>query len=533
MHPASKPLTPLDSSLISSLLDPSVFPHPVDKIELLETHISWVILTGSYAYKVKKPVDLDFLDFRDLDRRRFYCEEEIRLNRHWAPDIYLDVLPITDDRGSPRIGGSGPTIEYAVRMRQFDKGARLDEQLEAGTLTIADMRELAGIIADRHLAAKVVDVADREKVINFTKEYIWENFDQLEGVVEESLLRVLRRSTADELGRVESKLWQRFDDGFVRECHGDLHLANLVRLPTGITAFDCIEFSADLRNIDVACDIAFLVMDLVVRGHDDLSAHFLNRYLEYTGDYRSMALFNLYFAYRCLVRAKVAAVRSKEREVEAENQADRMEVDHYCELAREQGGTRRPSLVVMYGLPGSGKTWTSERLMAALPAIRVRSDIERKRMFGLDETEDSGSGVAQGIYAPDASKAVYDRLNSIAASILASGHDVILDAAFLSAAEREQARRTAQNCAAGYHILETVAPVDTLRERIQARQKGGKDASEGNLAVLDYQLENAAPLSEAEREATMTWNTAEDANVEALAIAIRSGARAPAGESGT
>jgi predicted kinase len=171
--------------------------------------------------------------------------------------------------------------------------------------------------------------------------------------------------------------------------------------------------------------------------------------------------------------------------------------------------------------------------MAALPAIRVRSDIERKRMFGLDETEDSGSGVAQGIYAPDASEAVYERLNNIAASILESGHDVILDAAFLSAAEREQARRTAQDCAAGYHILETVAPVDTLRERIQARQKDGKDASEGNLAVLDYQLENAALLSELEREATTTWNTTEEANVEALAIGIRSGARAPAGESGT
>ena len=298
----------IDLRVVKSLLDPSAFPHPVEHIELIETHISWVILTGAYAYKIKKPVKLVFLDFRDLQRRRFYCEEEIRLNQDWTPEIYLDVVTINKDHNRLRIGGAGPIVEYAVRMRQFQQSARLDLQLAAGALTVADMYELAAIIAKHHQQAAVCGPELKSRILPLTRKFMLDNFISLDGLIQEHKLWLLREWTAVELNKLERKLRQRYEDGFVRDCHGDLHLANLVRLPTGIAAFDRIEFDAKIRKIDVANDLAFLVMDLFSKGRGDLGFLILNRYLELTGDYDSVSLFNLYFVYRCLVRAKVMAI---------------------------------------------------------------------------------------------------------------------------------------------------------------------------------------------------------------------------------
>jgi len=510
------------NNVIESLLSPAAFRHPVSTVELIETHISWVILTDDIVYKVKKPIVLDFLNFGDLERRKFYCEEEIRLNKPWAPDIYLDVVPICLDNGQPRFAVGGTPIEYAVRMRRFDQSLRLDAQLERGELTVADMKELGRKIAARHTAAQVVDASQREKVVALTKDFIWDNLAALDGFIDDAELKVLREWTEQELQALESLLWQRFDDGYVRDCHGDLHLANLVRLPDGITTFDCIEFSSDLRHIDVACDIAFLVMDLVERQRHDLAAHFLNRYLERTGDYGSMRLFSLYFVYRCLVRAKVAAILGQERELETERVADQADVRRYCDMAQRQILHRIPILVVMSGLSGSGKTWVSGQLMAALPAIRIRSDLERKRLLGLSETARSASGIDEGIYSKDISDRVYAHLCETARTMLKAGHNIILDAAFLHESDRAIAIAVAADCKAPCVLLVVTAPAEVLRERVQRREDLATDASEADLEILQHQLATAEPMTGEEKAIAISCENTGEVDIVQLATHIKS-----------
>ena len=520
MHNAGAKLEPIDASLVEALLRPEAFPHTVDDVELIETHISWVVLAGNYAYKIKKPVVLDFVDFGTLEKRRHFCEEELRLNRPWAPELYLDVVAITGPADAPAIGGDGDALEYAVKMLRFDQDLRLDRQLADGLLTVADMKELGQNIAARHAAAARPDPADRERLLEQALHYFRENFDHLGDILDADEFRLLHDWTERELEKHEATIKQRFDDGFVRDCHGDLHLGNLVRLPSGITTFDCIEFNPDLRNTDVFADVGFLVMDLTEKGHPDLAAHFLNRYLERSGDYEGAILLDLYFVYRCLVRAKVAAIRSREREDEDERAADVSEARDYAAMARRQASNGEPVLVLMHGLSGSGKTWLSERLMAALPAIRVRSDIERKRLSGLDETADSESGIGSGIYSPESSAETYERLYTLADNLLAAGHHVILDAAFLEKKRRVSARSVASSLGVPSVLVCAEAPVDVLRARIEKRAKQKDEASEADLAVLEHQLRTVD--LPAPGEAALIVDTSDEIDIDALVASVRS-----------
>ena len=518
MHNAGVQVLPIDASLVEALLREDAFPHPAGDIELMETHISWVILAGNYAYKIKKPVVLDFLDFGTLEKRRHFCEEELRLNRPWAPELYLDVVAIAGPASEPVMGGDGEALEYAVKMLRFDQDLRLDRQLDDGLLTVSDMKELGQKIAARHADAERPDPAERERLTRQAIHYFWENFDHLGDIIEEDELAFLRDWTARELEKHATTLRQRFDDGFVCDCHGDLHLGNLVRLPSGITTFDCIEFNSDLRYTDVFADVGFLTMDLTEKGHPELAAHFLNRYLERSGDYEGAVLLDLFFVYRCLVRAKVAAIRSRERESEAERCGDIRDAREYSAMARREATKGRPVLVIMCGLSGSGKTWLAERLMAALPAIRVRSDIERKRLFGLEETAGSGSGIDAGIYSPRATTATYERLFTLADILLEAEHHVILDAAFLKNGQRKSARSVA--AAAGFDavLVYAEAPPDVLRARIEKRATLKDEASEADLAVLEHQLKtNGAPEL---NEITIRVDTSNEVDIQALVSSI-------------
>lgn len=521
MHRGPPKVTHIDDNLVEALLEPAAFDHPADNIELVETHISWVILAGDFAYKIKKPLSLDFVDFSSLEKREFCCHEEIRLNRPWAPGIYLDVVPITRHDDQPRFGGDGEALEYAVRMRRFDQALRLDAQLAAGLLSVADMKELGRNIAERHEAADVPDKSDRERMVEQAKRFVRENFDHLAGVINDDDFTFLQDWTKQELNKLDDVFWQRFDDGFVRNCHGDLHLGNLVRLPDGITTFDCIEFNPDLRYTDVFADVGFLTMDLVDKGRNDLAAHFVNRYLECSGDYAGVVLHDFYFVYRCLVRAKVAAIRSRERESALNRDADVARARKYCEIAHRQATKGSRALVIMSGLSGSGKSWVSERLMAELPAIRLRSDTERKRLFGLAEKAQSGSGIASGIYTAEASERTYKRLFELADEVFASGHHVILDAAFLKAAQRDAARKVAADAGCEPVLLHVRASTDVLRERLRQRASVKGDVSEADLDVLEHQLENADPLTTTESATAVIIDAFHELDVRYLVTSIR------------
>lgn len=505
--------------LIAGLLKPEAYPHPVGPIQVIETHISWVFLTGRYAYKIKKPVQLSFLDFRALEQRRFYCEEELRLNRCWAPELYDEVVPVGLKDGAPYIGGGGPAVEYAVRMHQFDQAQRLDHLLDADQLGVADMPELAQEIAARHLAAERAGPASR--LLLTTKRLMWENFDELIGVVAHQRIAALHGWTKESLIRHEALLKERCTNGFYRECHGDLHLGNLVRLASGIRAFDCIEFGEELRQIDVVADYGFLVMDLVARGRTDLAYAFLNCYLEIAGDYNGMTLLPLYFVYRCLVRAKVAAIRRRERDPGESSDQDTATLEHYSLLARTWTKPPRPVLVIMNGMSGTGKTWLSTRLVAAMPALRIRSDLERRRLFGLAENADSNSGIASGIYGPESGQSVYERIFEGARAVLDAGFDVILDATFLSRGYRKRAKRLARACGADFVIIRATAPLAVLEERVGTRAAKRTDASEADAEVLRFQDGTNEPLSAREALAAITVNTESEVDIATLILAIR------------
>ena len=496
-----------EEKLINSLLHETAYSHAVDSIQLLETHISWVILTGSFAYKIKKPIKLEFLDFSSLERRKFFCYDELRLNRRWAPELYVDVVPICGSFEKPVVGGAGVPIEYAVKMLQFPQAAQLDAQLDAGLLVDADMIELAEMIAAHHGMAAVIEQRDAKDAIESIRHPMLENVEHLKSYVSPDVLQGLSSWTKRNLKVLQKTLVQRQRDGFIRECHGDLHLRNLVRLPAGIVAFDCVEFSAELRNVDVISDVSFLAMDLIARERRDLAYVFINRYLECTGDYAGMAVFGLYYVYHALIRAKVAAIRSVERNDEIGGQHGSEEIAHCCSVARHWTVSRRPFLIAMHGFSGSGKTSLSQILISRLPAIRVRSDIERKREYGLEETEQSGARVGKGIYDPHARRNIYETLAAAAEVSLRLGQNVIVDAAFLNREDRQHFHTLAKRLNADFVIVDACAEPDELLRRVRLRQRDAGDASEADANVLQYQFENAEPLGSEELEWTITVAT--------------------------
>lgn len=508
----------MSAELLAGLSDPAAYPHAVRDVELIETHISWVFLTGDWVYKINKPVDLGFLDFSTLEKRHAVCENELRLNRHWAPSLYVDVVPVVNDGGRLRVAADGTPVEYALRMRQFEQAMRLDHQFETGALGDDDMLELAAHIAERHLAARRAGPAER--AYREARELIIENYDALEGAVPPAFLAAQRNWMDAKLAAHEPLMRQRCADGYVRDCHGDLHLGNIVRLADGIRAYDCIAFNRKLREIDVVADYAFLAMDLRARGAARLGAVFVNRYLEVTGDYAGACLLPLYEVYRSLVRAKIHAIRQRERRVSAKD-SDQREIRHYCALARLVARRRQPLLVAMSGYSGSGKTWLSSRLIPELGAIRMRSDLERKRRAGLGPTEDSHSGVGIGLYDAATTDALYDDLLEAARRLLCAGLDVIVDAAFLRAGQRARARQAAADAGAALVLVRATADEAVLRRRLRQRGAGGADVSEADTAVLNYQLETADAPGTEDRAAMIDVDTDGPVDPVEVALAVR------------
>jgi aminoglycoside phosphotransferase family enzyme len=291
------------------LLSAAAFPHTVGELSVRETHISWVILTGQFAYKIKKPARLDFLDCSTLEQRQHFCNEELRLNRRLVPELYLDVVPITCCNGSLHIGGDGVTVEYAVRMKQFDAAAELPQLLRMQRVERKELLELAELLARFHLHTPVARPGTELVRTQQTLDAVLGNLSQLlaqsESLQAAPSLRTLSGWCHEQAVALESVLAAREKDGFVRECHGDLHAANIVRYGLRLVPFDGIEFDPSLRWIDVMNDLAFLLMDLVSSGRHDLALTVLSRYLEVTGDYAGVSLIPFYCVYRALVRAKI------------------------------------------------------------------------------------------------------------------------------------------------------------------------------------------------------------------------------------
>jgi aminoglycoside phosphotransferase family enzyme/predicted kinase len=498
--------------MIAALRAPGRYPHPVERVELLETHISWVLLTGRYAYKLKKPLALGFLDFSTLDARRRACEDEVRLNRRTAPELYLEVVPVTGTEDDPRIGGEAPAIDYAVKMREFPQSALLDRVAARGELSSEQMDELAGTIAEFHArvdrAGPQSEFGTEHAVIDPARQNFAQMLPLATDPESEAALRRLAGWTEREFARCRDAFAARRRDGFVRECHGDLHLRNLLALEDRIVPFDCIEFNAALRWIDVMSDVAFLVMDLIDHGLAGHAWRFLDAYLADTGDYGGLAVLRFYFVYRAMVRAKIACLRAQQLpEGAAQRTQAAVECREYLRLAEAFAALDRRALIVTRGLSGSGKTVVSRLLVEELGVIRVRSDVERKRLHGLAAPERTGAAVGAGIYTPEATRGTYERLREVARTIVETGFPAVVDATFLARADRDAFRALARMLGVPFAIAACEAPEPVLRERIAARDRAGADASEATLDVLARQVLAAEPLSAAERTFAVAIDT--------------------------
>ena len=494
-------------ALIAALLDPHCYPHPAGRIEWVETHASWLLLAGDFAYKIKKQITLPFLDYGTLERRESFCRAELVLNHRLAPDLYLDVVPIGGTPQQPRLGVL-PAIEWAVQMRRFDESGRLDRVAARGDLQPAHLSQLAATLCAFQQAAAVAAPDTRfgapEQVLAAARENFFE-LRQLLPQSEQPQVEQLATWTEAEFARRENDFAARKTGGRVREGHGDLHLGNLVLIDGHVTPFDCIEFNEDFRWNDAASEIAFVWVDLLDHRQPGLAAWLLNAWLETGGDYQALAVLRFYAVYRAVVRAKIAGLRASQEE--AGQGLTELELARgYLQLAWQIAVPPAPTLVITCGLSGSGKTTASSaRLLdctdaAAGSIVRLRSDVERKRLFGLAPLAGSASTLDGGIYTAEATTRTYARLQAMARDLLAAGWPVIVDAAFLRRAERAAFRALADELGAGFGILATTAPAAELRNRLMLRSG---DASEATAAVLGKQMAWFEPLDEDERSRSL------------------------------
>jgi len=480
-------------ALIAGLLRAAAYPHSVaEPIRLVETHVSWVLLTGEFAYKVKKPLRLSFLDYSTLDRRRALCEEEVRLNQRHASDLYLGVSVIAGPAEAPRVDGTGAPLEYAVRMRQFDSGDELGALLAAAAVTTAEMARLGVDIAGLHEGAAPAPPDGGYGTPATVRRVTLDNFAELrrlpECVTEPGTLERLQTGMNAEFERRQPLMLGRRDAGRVRECHGDLHCGNVVRWHGRLTPFDGIEFDPALRFIDVVNDVAFLTMDLAERGRPDLRHAALQAWCESSGDFAGLALLPYYECYRALVRAKVAALGALQAPMpSAQRDAAVATCRRYLDWAGRRLAPRRPVLVLTCGLSGSGKSWLARAIAPPLGALHVRSDVERKRLAGLAPDEDSRSEPDGGIYTLEFNARTYERLEHCAAAALAGGESLIVDAAFLRRGERRRFLDLATAANAHAVILHCRAPEAVLRQRLASRSAARSDASEAGIDVLARQ----------------------------------------------
>jgi aminoglycoside phosphotransferase family enzyme/predicted kinase len=505
----------VSQSLIAALQDPALFPHAVDGFKVIETHISWVLLTGPYAYKIKKPMNFGFLDFSKLSARAHFCAEELRLNQRLTNDLYLQVVPITGSVEAPQLGGSGEPIEYALQMRQFAQDNLLSTLQANGELTHHHIDALAEQIARFHEQAPRVPGDHPQGTPETVMAPVLQNFEQIRPFLSDKAdliqLDALQAWAQANFERLQPMLIARKQDGYIRECHGDIHLGNATLIDGQVVIFDCIEFNEPFRFTDVYADIAFLAMDLEDRGLKSLSRRFISQYLEYTGDYHGLQLLNFYKAYRALVRAKVALFGLGADATGVQRASVLRTYRNYANLAESYSAIPSRFLAITHGVSAVGKSRVALRMVEALGAIRLRSDVERKRLFATGEA----------LYSEPANVQTYQRLHNLADVVLQAGLPVVCDGTYLKQAQRTEAAHVAETTGVPFLILDCHAPDAVIGAWLKQRQSEGADPSDATLEVIEAQQASREALTVEETLLTRRVETNQSGSLDDLVKQIR------------
>lgn len=489
----------MSTQLIQNLQNPKIYNHPVKHFKLKETHISWVILTGDYAYKIKKPFDFEFLDFSTLEKRNFYCHEEVRLNQLLAPEVYLDVVKLTGSIEDPNINGDGPVIEYAIKMHEFSQTNLFTELLHNKQLTSTHIDHLAEIIAEFHQRTPAATADSRFGTPEHIYAPVIQNFDQIQPLISDAddlqRLTKLRAWSEQHYQKHKTLLQQRKSENFIRDCHGDLHLGNIVLLNQKPVLFDRIEFNEDFRWTDVLADIGFLAMDFADKKQITFAHRLVNTYFNNTGDYEGLALLPFYQVYRAMVRAKVTLFGSKTALEQYRN---------FISLAENYTQPALPTLFITHGLTGSGKSSIARHLAEQTGAIQINSDIERKRLFNIPVAAQNYAEVFGGIYTGEATEQTYNQLARLARIVIQAGYSAIVDATFLKKSQRELFHNLANELNIPFVILDCDVPHTELEQRIIKRQTTTKDPSEARLDILKKLIANEEKLTDEEKKFVKT-----------------------------
>jgi aminoglycoside phosphotransferase family enzyme/predicted kinase len=509
------------SDLITALQNPQIYPHPPLKIEFIQTHISAVFLTGEHVYKIKKPVNFGFLDFTTLEKRKFYCHQEVLLNRRLSPEIYLGVVEIRWHEGRIHIGsGPGEIVEYAVLMKQLPAGCLMDQRLSQKTVTEEDLRKIASKIVSFHLHAATDPRISSFGGIDTIRGNLEENFKQTEPYVGRALPveihQKIRKESLQFLLRRSDLFQQRITEGKIRDCHGDLHLQHIC-LAEEILIFDCIEFNERFRYSDVAADIAFLLMDLDFHGYPREGTEVAAFYLSFSHDWSLFLLLDFYKSYRAYIRAKVTCFRLDDSHILGEEKTSALEeARKYFQLALLYAKRmNRPQLLVTGGLVGTGKTTIAQALAKTLGWEWVSTDRVRKELAHLQPQERRLEKFHQGIYAPDFSRQTYQALRERAGDLLGAGKSVVLDGSFKKEAERKEVLALSVQFQAALLFIECQCSEPLIRKRLAQRTLDPKEASDGRWEIFADQKKDYEPVQVVPYELHLRLNT-EDAVEECL-----------------
>jgi aminoglycoside phosphotransferase family enzyme/predicted kinase len=473
-----KRVVALQKDVVSFLSNPAAHGGVCSEVRVIQTHISWVFLTGKYAYKIKKPVDFGFLDYTTLEKRGFYCSEEIRLNKRLAPEVYIDVVPITRGASGLALGGEGGVVEYAVRMNELPQASMMREMLGRREVRYSHMEDLARTVASFHDQAETGEGISVHGAVE-TVRFNWiENFDQTRaargGVFPDGESGTLKRTIGRFLDEKAGLIAARVEEQRVRQCHGDLHSGNIF-ITDKPHIFDCIEFNPRFSCCDTVSEVAFLVMDLDFLGFRALGQHFLEKYMEHSGDGGLLELLDFYRSYRAYVRAKVTSFKLADPGIGQDEKAAaaktaREYFDLSCLYSRSL--FRKPFIVMVMGLPGVGKTTVAERLSEGLNAFHYNSDVVRKQLAGIQPESHEYGEFGAGLYSPQMSWRTYGELGRRAVHAAGRGVSSVLDATFNRAGSRKEIESAARDACVRVFTILAAAPEDVILERIEKRQKG-------------------------------------------------------------